>query len=199
MHPDDKKTFIEKCHNHLFDDKEQALTSLSENQVEKLNRYKDAFVVWLDDPTKTDKQIVMYLEDKYGLSTSQAYRDVSDIKALLGNVRVASKEFQRYTAVEMIKEGYKLAKTAKTALEVKKAESMIRAGKNLGDVNRLNKMDIDELPFEEIVPPDFEPVYDPTLLDGELDEDFEVRKRKLQNKYMYDGKIEDAEIIDDGE
>jgi len=194
----DRNTFIVKVEKHLFDDLDQLAEIFTPAQLDRLIMYRDIYTHWLAHPEKHEGQIAKSLISKYGRSQSQAYIDAGNIKKLLGNVSMAKKEFERYAAIKMTKEAYKLAKNAKDRLDVARAEAMAKAAKVLGEVNRLNKMDPQEIPYEEIIPPEFEPVYDVTLLNKPTDIDVEKQTKKLKKKYgIIDDKAEEAEIIED--
>ncbi len=163
-------------------------------------RYMDLYTQMLSHPFKTESKLVNYLEETYDLSASQSYRDIAAVKTLLGDVKNAGKEFQRYAAIEMIKKGFELVND-ETAdrLDIKRGEVMIRAGMALGKVTRLDKEDVEKLPWDEIVPQNFEITGDVSVLGHKKIPDLEERKAKLRKELFGDldsGKIQDAEVIE---
>lgn len=197
-------SFVEKVYTHLYDSVEDLEKIFKPSEVARLQRYKDIYAKWINDPTLTDSQIIHYIKNHHKLSVTQCYRDIAEIKSLLGNVTTAAKEFKRYTAEQMIKSGYQKAKDAKDKFDIWKAEQMIKAGKAFGDVNRLNKMDPQDIPFEEIIPAEFEPEYNPALLDKEgtikiskTPDEYEILREKMNRKYFKEDNITDANIVSD--
>lgn len=188
-----KSKFIIKADKYLFDS-DQALVKLTPHEYEKLIRYRACFTHWLENSHLSDKDIVAYLIEHYDLSSSQAYRDIFDIKLLLGNVVKARKEWERYRATNMINEGFALAKDAKDKIDIMRAEAMIKAGKAMAPVQKLSIVEPDEVDWEHLQVPNFEPVYDPALItDDETLKNVEDVTEKLKRDL---GLITDAEIVE---
>lgn len=184
--------FIEKCQRYLFN-RESELPDLTPGQMAKLERYETCFVFWLENSHLSENDIVFYLMEHHNVSKSQAWRDVFDIKILLGNVSKARKEWERYRANNMIAEGYKRVQEAQNALDVKIGEAMIKAGRAMADVHRLNKLDPEEMDWSKVNTPQVEPVYDPALIDTNMSiSKINEVTRKLKQDL---GLIEDAEEI----
>lgn len=188
--------FLSKAENYFFSDKADAIIRLTEGELAKVRRYEETFTVWHDDVSMSEPDVVKWMMNKYDIPRHQAYRETYEIRLLLGNVNIAAKEYQRHRANQMINKGFKLANDAKDKLDVARAEAMIRAGKALTDVNRLNKFEPEELPYDKIVPAAFEPSPDPELLkEGTLTVASATRRFKaLDEKYNF---FKDAEIIDE--
>lgn len=189
-------TFLEKINKHFFDNESDLPVHFDRDEQNMIIRYRDAYVHWLAQPQKNDRDIVEYMIDTHGVSPATAYRDLARIKLLLGNVKSASKEFHRHTANHMIREGYKEAVVAKKLLQVKKAEAMIRAGQALVKVNKLDKDEAENIPWEDIIPLDLEPSTDVSVIGRKPIKNLKELQLKLRKKY---GLIEDAEIVEDEE
>ncbi len=189
-------TFLEKINKHFFDNEADLPVHFDRDEQNMIIRYRDAYVHWLAQPQKNDRDIVEYMIDTHGVSQATAYRDLARIKLLLGNVKSASKEFHRHTANHMIREGYKEAVDAKKLLQVKKAEAMIRAGQALVKVNKLDKDEAENIPWEDIIPLDLEPSTDVSVIGRKPIKNLKELQLKLRKKY---GLIEDAEIVEDEE
>lgn len=178
-----KKTdsFLDKVSNYLFSsDTDSEIFNKSE--LEMLHRYRDAYTVWLESPEKTDRDIVEYLIQQYNISKTTAYRDMGNIKVLLGNVNNAGKEFFRHTANNMIKEGYQTAIEAESKLDLQRAEVMIKAAMVMGKVNKLDKEDKEQMPWEEIIPQPWEATTDVTVLKLKPIPDLEKKKEQLRKE-----------------
>lgn len=176
-------SFLEKCNKYLFDDQSDLPVHFDKDEQDMILRYRDAYTHWLAHPEKNDSEMIYYLTDILQVSKSTAYRDLARIKLLIGNVKSVSIEFHRHTANYMIREGYKMAVDAQSALEVKQAEAMIRAGQALVKVNKLDKDVSEQIPWENIIPLDLEPSTDVSVIGRKPIADLEKLQAKLRKKY----------------
>lgn len=180
-----RESAIDRFRDVMFKDaKESDLTS---REYQQLIRYRDAFTQSLDNPTIRDTELRDYLMSNYNISESQAYRDLTNIRILLGNVRNASKEWIRYMVVEGLKKQYNKADTAG------KTKDAIAALQALAKYNRLDKDDVDELPFDKVIPVDWETTTDVTVLGVKPIENKEEEIKRIFRKYADDIDIEDIE------
>lgn len=193
-------SFLEKCNKYLFSDQSDLPIHFDRDEQDMVLRYRDAYTHWLAHPQKNDSEMINYIMDTYGVSSSTAYRDLPRIKILIGNVKSVSIEFHRHTANYMIREGYKMAEEASTLLEVKQAEAMIRAGQALVKVNKLDKEISEQIPWSDIIPLDLEPSTDVSVIGRKPIPDLEKIQAKLRKKYG-GNQIEDANYteVSDGE
>jgi len=176
-------SFLEKCNKYLFVDQDDLPVHFDRDEQDMILRYRDAYTHWLAHPEKNDSEMIYYLTDILNVSKSTAYRDLSRIKLLIGNVKGVSIEFHRHTANYMIREGYKMAVEAKTVLEVKQAEAMIRAGQALVKVNKLDKDVSEQIPWADIIPLNLEPSTDVSVIGRKPIADLEKVMAKLRKKY----------------
>lgn len=185
-------TTFDKVQKYLFSEKSLSKNYLNEDEMAVLDRYAQTFTYWYNNPAMTDRQIQNYIVRNFGVTTKTAIMDVPYIKALLGNVKMANKDYHRYIVVEMCKEAYQLAKN-RNPPDVK---GMVMAANSLGKYTRIDQDDIDNIPWDKILPPNFEPTDNLSVLELSTDPDFEQRMRKLKTKYMRE--IEDItpETID---
>lgn len=179
----------------MFAGSEEVPVVFSKDEQNIVIRFRAAFTKWISEPHLRDVQIINFLVNEYGISEAQAYRDLPRIKVLVGNVRNASKEFQRYRASEMILKGYQVAADASSGTEVKQAMAMIRAGEALVKVHSLDKNEMDYIQFEDIVPMELEPSTDISVIGRKPVANLEELKAKLRNKYGVQ-QIEDIEYTD---
>jgi len=180
-----KTNIIDKMNSLLFDPVPE---SLSAHEQQMIIRYRDTYTYWLNKPTALDSEIRDYLINNHNLSETQAYRDIINIKLLLGNVREAGKEWHRYRV------NFLLTKAAQMALDGQTKEA-IAISKVAAVLVKNNKLDIDEgeeLPFDEIVPPTFEPVTDPTVIGLKPIQNLKDKIEKTKQKYI--GEIEITNI-----
>jgi len=195
----DTDSFLEKCSKYLFDDQSDLPVHFDADEQNMILRYRDAYTHWLAHPEKNDSEMIYYLTDILDVSKSTAYRDLSRIKILIGNVKSVTIEFHRHTANYMIREGYKMAVTAETILEVKQAEAMIRAGQALVKVNKLDKDISEQIPWGDIIPLNLEPSTDVSVIGRKPIPELEKVQARLRKKYGT--QIEDANYteVTDGE
>lgn len=153
-----------------------------------------AFTFWVNSPSLSDKQVVRFLMNECDVNRAQAYKDINHIKLLLGNVTNASKEWVRYTVNTMATEAFNLAK------QIKDPKAMTMAASQLIKCHGLDKPELDQLSWDQLVPPNFEPSSDISVLGFKPDPNIEERRRKMRQKYLqkYDpNTITDAEILED--
>jgi len=180
----------ERIFNYLFKD-EKNLTAYDNLLKQK---YEAVFAKWLDDPYITDTEMRKYVMKKWGVTYTSAYQTINAVKQMLGNVSIAAKEWQRYTAVEMIKSGYTIIKEAKEKIDVLRGEGLIKAGLALCKITKLDKEDIELPPWDEIKPLNIEPTGDVSVLGMQKTENLNELQRRMRKKY---GFITDAKIVND--
>jgi len=176
---------IDRFRNVMFNNAKE--TELTEAEQKQLTRYRDAFVQSLDNPLIRDTELRDYLINNYRISDSQAYRDLANIRILLGNVRNANKEWVRYMVIEGLKKQYFDADA-----EGKQREAIMALDK-LGKYNRLDKEDLEELPFDKVIPVDWEATTDISVLGIKPMENRKEEIQKLLKKYADDIEIEDID------
>jgi len=152
-----KQSAIDRINTALFDPMPGDISAQDEAIT---TRYRDAFTFWLDNPMASDVDIRDYLMNTYNLSKSQAYRDIANIKLLLGNVRNAGKEWHRHRVNVLLEKGAKAAQAGQTA----EATAISKIATAMIKNNRLDMDDGGQIPYDEIVPPVWEPTTDPTVI-----------------------------------
>jgi hypothetical protein len=180
-----KQNIIDKMNTLLFD---PLPADISERDRAMLLRYRDAYTHWLDNPLSSDADIRDYLINSHKIEKSQAYRDIANIKLLLGNVRNAGKEWHRHRVNVL------LEKAAAEALEGRTAEAtaLSKVATAFIKNNRLDLDDGEQLPFDEIIPPTFEPTTDPTTIGLKPLPNLRRRIEELKQKYIGEIDIQDV-------
>ncbi len=173
---------------HLMDDPDVACIYLSETQLKIRERIKYGYVMWLESPSKPDFLVVKALIDTYGISQRQAYADIDAIKTVLGNIKNAHKEWHRYVVIEMCKKAFELAESNKDP------KGMAMAADKLGKYTRLDQIEEDQLPWDQLIPPNFEPSTDITVLGFQHDPNIDKKIAALKRKYMPE--VEDVEFTE---
>ncbi len=187
----EKLTFFERLQLYLFDDDKSIpyYHSFTKKELEIKHRYANVFAYWIDKPTISEKKIVQYIEKTFNIEKSQAYRDINYIKILLGNVKNASKEWQRYKVIAMIDKAYEVAENKHDA------KSMIMAANVLGRYTQLDKEEILKLRYGDIVPQSWEITGDVTVLGIKPIDNLKEKQKKMREKYG--GDFEEAEVLNE--
>lgn len=147
---------LEKFKDRLFDDLDSIDCTPAERR--RLKIYRFLFTSKLEKPYVTNAELAENLAEYFGVtSTGQAYRYISHIELLVGNVRASEKQWIRYLVVEALKEAIKLAK-AKDDIK-----AMVSAADKLGKYTRLDQEDPEPIEWD-IKPQAVEFINDPTIL-----------------------------------
>jgi hypothetical protein len=183
------KNIIDKMNELLF---EPLPDSISEHEQKMIVRYRDAYTHWLEDPLLSDLEIRDYLMNNYDISKTQAYRDIVNIKLLLGNVREAGKEWHRHRVNHLLEKAAKMAVEGNT----KEATAISKVAMALIKNNKLDMDEGEEIPYDEIIPPAFEPVSDPTAIGLKPVDNLRERITELKEKYIGEIEITDIQYED---
>lgn len=169
---------FDKIQKYLFDDNiplHEAQFTPHELQVR--DRYRNVFVYWIGKPTLSEKKVVQYIQHEYGLSQTQAYRDIMSIKILLGNVKNAAKEWHRYKLITMVDETYQIAKDKRNLM------AMAAVIDKFGKYTQLDKEEGEKIPYDEIVPQNFEPTGDVSVLGIKPIKNLRQKQAEMRKKY----------------
>ncbi len=163
--------------------------------IERLHRIRGLYAYWLQFPSKYDSEIVQYDMAKFKVGRAQAYDDLRLTQLILGNIQQASKEFMRWKINKDLEEDLKAARRAQDYRSVAAIE------KNRILNNRTDKDDDIEFEFDKIIPQNFEPTDNPTVIGIAHVPGLRDLKRKMIKMYSANSTIEDAEyeeMEDDG-
>jgi hypothetical protein len=137
-------------------------TGLSLKERDKIIRYRHAFHILLQCPWMTTPKLRDELMNVYGISESQAYRDIQTMETIKGTVQNTSREFQLYKINAALDEALDLAITAKDPETIAKVAAVI------GKYNMLDKNLPQRIPTDEIIPQPVEYTSDPSILGVKL-------------------------------
>lgn len=185
-----KMNSFEKIQMYLFDtpDNIPDYHKLTPTEEKIKDRYANTFTYWINNPTLSENKVNVYIQNTFGLSYTAAFRDIHKIKILLGNVQNASKEWQRYKVIAILDKAFALAEKRKDQ------KSMILAADKLAKYTQLDKPETQKIPYDEIVPQNFEITGDVTVLGIEPISNLREKQKKLRD-HLSTGIIEDAKII----
>ena len=147
---------------------------------ERLQRLRALYAYWLKFPRKTNNEVVEYNIKMFKIGRSQAYDDLRLTQVLLGSMQQASKEFMRWKINQDLEHDLNLARDKgdmRAVAAIEKARI-----KN----NRTDKDEEQELEFEKIVPQQFVPTDDPTVIGITKVAGLREKIRKLERKYRKD-------------
>lgn len=192
-----KPVTLEKFRKSIFEDFDDMM--LSEVERFQLRRIRTVYTVQLDNPSISNTEIVKLLMNQHGISLSQSYRDIADTHLLLGSVPNASKQWVRYMVVETLKsvidgaskliesftvDGELLIGNDEKDIIINAMNAKTKAAKELAKYTRLDQVDPEMLPFDEIVPVNVDYFNDPSILTGvEVDNPIEAVDKVLK-KYI---------------
>lgn len=188
----ESETRIDRIQKAMFSNPEEGEALLSPKDMELKRRYEKAFTHWLTNPQFEDKQIVRFIMNECGVSRSIAYEDIKVIRSFLGNVKLASKEWYRHMVIEMCRKAYRIAEARNDS------KGMALAADKIGKYTKLDKDEAEALPWDMLIPPNFEPDPDPTVLGLSSVDNIEEKRLSLRSKYlsMYDPKyVQDAVLV----
>ncbi len=189
-----KLTTFDKIQRSFFSEPGAREVKLTPAQEKIKERLMKAFTYWINSPTYSESQIVRFLVNECDVNRAQAYKDIKYIKIILGNVTNANKQWIRYIVNDTCLKAIRLARHNGDA------KGMAIAADKLGKYNQLDKPELDQLPWDQMVPPNFEPSPDISILGFKPDPRIEEKRRKMREKYLrqYDpDAITDAEIVDE--
>lgn len=170
---------FKKIESALYLKDSEAAEKLTPYENERRKRWVFCLSQKMDDPLISDKTLVEELEAGYAglfspVAKSTAYRDIAAVHKIIGNIRLASKNWYRYMIIEGAKKAYQIA-------EIKQdGKAMAAALDKIGKYTMADKPDND-FDWSQMIPLDIEPAADPDLLENvEPIENIEQRRRELR-------------------
>lgn len=149
---------VEICNRDLFTAEAELMERYGPETVQKLLRVREEYTWFMANPDAKDRVFINEVRSRFGIGVTQAYADLSLVKALLPTLSSASRDFHRYRFNEMILETYQMAKARKDTKTMEKAAS------SYAKFNRVDLEDEQAVPYEMIVVQPFTATDDPTVL-----------------------------------
>ncbi len=199
MMPNAKESALKKIERNLFKDRKDIKENFSEREFQRKARIMLCVSKKLDQPMISDKELVEFL--KAGcegactpVENATAYRDIAAVSKICGNVTLASKAWYRYMIVEGAKEAFEIAKKQKDA------KGMAAALDKIGKYTMADKEDSENI-LSQMLPPNFEPTADASVLGEEIIVIGNPEKRRRQLRDLFKGKdivdIQSTDITDE--
>lgn len=181
------QNIYEMVSRHLFSSvDEMTIAHIPEATQNRLIRLRAIYNFWLQFPAKSDLEIVSKIQHDYGIARSQAYEDVRVLKAAIGEMAKTTKDFHRYKFLKMIERTFAVAERNKDA------RAMAAAANHYGKYTQLDKEDDRDRGYSLIVPQNFEPTDDPSVIGLKPIPNIRDKIRKMITQY----KTQDIEDVD---
>lgn len=149
---------IEVCRKDLFTQEDELRKQYPQLVVDKVLRVREMYNWYIANPDGTDREFVIELIKRRGVSKMTAYSDLAIVKTLLPMLATASRDFHRWRYNEMILNTYKMAEKRKDT------KTMERAASSYAKYNSIDVQDEQQLPYDMIVVQPFTATSDPTVL-----------------------------------
>ena len=162
-----------------------------EQTILRVERLRELAAYWRSYPSTSPKELVSRCMQLFKVEQSQAYDDIHMLKVLIGNLEATTKEFARWRVNQMIEEDRMAARRDGDWRAVASMQ------KNYILNNQTDKPDTPDLAFDKIVPQNFEPTDDPSVLGIKAPKNLRARRDKLIRQYSRDEEYSDYEELTD--
>ncbi len=184
----------EKIRKNLFKPTSEIKENFSEMELERKKRIMLAVTKKLDDPIITDKELVNFLINGCDgslrhIHSSTAYRDLKLINSITGNIRLASKDWDRYMVVEM-------AKNQIQKFKDKDGKAVAALLKVIVQARRLDQED-KSTALENMIPFDPEITSDSQVLGDDIEKFDDADKRREELRHYFHKNAVTVEIEED--
>jgi hypothetical protein len=173
---------LEVCRKYLYENIDQ----IPDAYRDRIRRVRFGYTHWYEYPATSRSRIRDLIVNEFHVTGKTAYEDIQAVEILLGNIKNPEKAWIRYRVNTFLEEAYRLAKLQKDP------KAMAIAADKMGKYNQLDKPDAEPIPFDQIVPQNFEPTDDPTPLGLKKDPEIRKKKKKMLEKYLADIEITDV-------
>jgi len=179
---------LEAAREYLFTSvPDMVKVGLPEATRNRLMRLRDIYNYWLQFPNTKDRELALYIKTKYELQPSQTYADIRVVKALIGDLQKASKEYHRWRFIEMCNQAYEMARVNRDA------KAMVAAADKYAKYTQLDKEDLVDRGFDKIMIQPFKPTDDPSVAGFKPIPNIRERIQKKIASYWSE-EVEDVEI-----
>lgn len=173
--PNYNADILDKLENNLFSEHEIPLT---DNEKELKLIIERVFTKWLNDPFKTDVDMRAFLKREYDFDNQKCYRIMWMVKSLLGNVKNAAKEWQKYKILKALEDVYMRAKNQGNLI------AEIAALEKMGKFCKLDKDDDEQMGFDKVFVQNWRFVTNIQVIGLPPIKDLDQLKQKMREKYL---------------
>lgn len=188
-----KEEAFKRIESALYLKDSEAAEQLTAYENERRKRWMYCISQKMEDPLISDKMLVDSLESGFAglfspVAKSTAYRDLAAVQKIIGNIKLAAKNWYRYMIIEGAKRAFDMAYTRKDA------KGMAAALDKIGKYTMADKPDND-FDWSQMIPLDIEPSADPDLLETvEPIGDVDARRRELRALFKSDLKHDATDV-----
>jgi hypothetical protein len=185
-------TAIQLAEKYLY----EKADDIPEKYREHMLRLRVGHSFWYEQPSRTRNQVKQHICSLFDVSAQQAYNDIILIEQIMGSIQSPSKEWVRFRVNSMLEEAFSRAE------KMNDPKAMAMIADKMGKYNMLDQVDPEKTPFDQIVPQNFEPTEDPSVLGITRDPNIREKKQKMIEKYAADIEVIDipyTEMPDDDE
>ncbi len=177
---------IEKIRAHLFGAGVKGnLPKLTPAENQKMKRYRLIVQEVMERPFQTDAVLRNWIISQFNRKWHQADDDIANVRRIHA-VANMGKDLARYTVTEMLKKAYEIAEKRRDY------NAMSNIADKLTKAYKLDKDELHEIPWEDIVPPQLIVTGDVRTLG--LKPMSDEQREATRKKYM--GNVTDAVIIE---
>jgi len=187
-----QQTIYEKIEKSLYK-RDSDCTDLSPRELQAKKRMMLCVSKLMNDPMTPDTDLITGLQNGFdgaveAVSQSQAYRDITMVNKLVGNIQLSAKNWYRHIIIEGAKKAYSLA------IDEKDTRGAAACLNVIGKYTRADKDD-DAPNWDEMLPPSLEPSDDITLLDGMKPIDSaELEKKRIEFRELFKKEAESTQF-----
>lgn len=160
------------------DSRELRLQSVPEDIIVRVERLRELSAYWRSYPSTSPKELVNRCMQLFQVGKSQAYDDIHLLKILIGNLEATTKEFARWRVNQMIEEDRQAARRSGDWRAVASMQ------KNYILNNQTDKPDTPDMAFDKIVPQQFEPTDDPSVVGIKAPKNLRALRDKMIRQYV---------------
>lgn len=154
--------------------------------VRRVQRMRALYAYWMQFSALTPNEMVAYDTKQHGVGRTVAFEDVQALKVIVGDLTKTTADFHRWRINQMLEQDMAAARAAEDF------KSLAAMQKNYIAANRLDKPDTPDLKLDQIVPLQFTPTDDPSVLGITPKKNVRQTIAKLLKKYS-----QDAEVVEE--
>lgn len=180
-----RQSTLELCRKHLYDDVNN-MPGVLPAVRDRIKRIRLGFNYWNDFPRLKEKEVAQHIMGMCQVEKSTAYDDIRLIKDLLGDINRNSKDWHLYKTNRWLEEAVEISRAKNNE------DGLIKAAAVSGKINKLDKDDPTEFPWDDIKPQQFQITSDPSVIGIKPIPNLKDKISKLFEKYKTD-----IEIVED--
>ena len=161
-----------------IDSKQLRTDMVPEETIQRVERLRELSAYWRSYPSTTPKELVTRCTQLFHVGKSQAYDDIHILKILIGNLEATTKEFARWRVNQMIEADRTAARRDGDWRAVASMQ------KNYILNNQTDKPDTPDMAFDKIVPQQFEPTDDPSVVGIKAPKNLRALRDKMIRQYV---------------